>query len=197
MSSALAIASVTSILKDLLDNRLINHAVTASIGDVTVTAQPPDRIPVGAEERGQLNLFLYRITPHSVWRAAGESSPAGSTPPLVLNLHYLLTAYGEQDFQAEILLGYAIQLLHETPLLSSETIREILTSISRNGSTGAPDTVHSAVSSFDLADHVEQISVRPEFLSTDETSKLWSALQARYRPSAAYEVSAVSIEAYR
>jgi Pvc16 N-terminal domain len=197
VSSALAIASVTSILKDLLDSRLIDHAVTSRVGDVTVTALPPDRIPVGADERGQLNLFLYRMTPHSGWRIVDPSSSAGSPPPLALNLHYLLTAYGEQDFQAEILLGYAMQLLHETPLLPSETIREVLASISRNGATGRGDTVHSAVSVFDLADHVEQLSVRPEFLSTDETSKLWSALQARYRPSAAYEVSTVSIEAHR
>jgi hypothetical protein len=197
VSSALAIASVTSILKDLLDSRLIDHAVTSRVGDVTVTALPPDRIPVGADERGQLNLFLYRLTPHSGWRAVDPSLSAGSPPPLALNLHYLLTAYGEQDFQAEILLGYAMQLLHETPLLPSETIREVLASISRNGATGRDGTVHSAVSVFDLADHVEQISVRPEFLSTDETSKLWSALQARYRPSAAYEVSTVSIEAHR
>src|SRR6266540_6897560 len=44
MSSALVIASMTAVLKSLLDNRLIEHGVAATVGDVSVTALPPDRI---------------------------------------------------------------------------------------------------------------------------------------------------------
>ncbi len=40
MSSALAIAAVTAVLKDLLINGLIDHDLTASIGDVSVSALP-------------------------------------------------------------------------------------------------------------------------------------------------------------
>ena len=67
MSSALAIASMTVVLKNLLDNGLIQQSAVASMGDITVTALPPDRVPIGAEERAQLNLYLYRLTPNSGW----------------------------------------------------------------------------------------------------------------------------------
>jgi hypothetical protein len=201
MSSALALAAVTSILKDLLDNRLIQRGVTDSVGDVTVTAITPDRVPVGAEERNQLNLFLYRVTPHTKWRrsepSSGGNDETNGHRPLELDLHYLLTAYGEHDFQSEILLGYAVQLLHETPTLSREAIRSGLGSASRNGSSSARHVARSAVSTATLAEQVEEITIVPEFLSMEESSKLWSTLQARYRPSVAFEVSAVVIEPFK
>ncbi|MBV9282653.1 MAG: DUF4255 domain-containing protein [Chloroflexi bacterium] len=197
MTSALAIAAITSVLKDLLDNRLAQRGVAGDIGDVTVTALPPDRIPIGAEERTQLNLFMYRVTPRTRWRPAPNGNGAGFAPPLELDLHYLLTAYGEEDLHAEIVLGYAVQLLHETPVLSRDAIRTTLTPASQNGSSRVLAPARAAVSASSLADQLEQITICPEFLSMEETTKLWSALQAHYRPSAVYEVSAVLIDAER
>ena len=72
MSYALAIATVSAVLKSLLDNRLAEQGVAATVGDVTVTALPPDRISVGTEERSQLNLFLYRITPNTALRRSPQ-----------------------------------------------------------------------------------------------------------------------------
>ena len=116
MTSALALASVTAVLKDLLENGLARGGVTSKIGgDTSVSALPPDRISAGAEEKAQLNLFLYSVTANTRLRSqrvADTSSPR----PLALDLHYLLTAYAAQDFQTEILLGHALQLLHETPV---------------------------------------------------------------------------------
>lgn len=197
MTSALAIASVTYLLKDLLDNKLVQHGITASVGDVTVSALPPDRITTGTDERSQINLFLYRITPHTAWRGGlprtGENG--ASTPPLALDLHYLITAYGERDFQAEILLGSAMQLLLETPVISREMIRTALP-VSGNGRGSLPP-MQQMLATAGLADQVEEIKLLPEFLSTEEASRLWSALQAKYRPSASYKASAVFIEAHR
>ena len=104
MSNALAIASVTAVLKDLLDNALIDHSAAVD-GPVTVDALAPDRIKTGEEEIAQLNLFLYHLTPNPGWRNVGLPSRDGnggplSNPPLALDLHYLLTAYGKQDFRA-------------------------------------------------------------------------------------------------
>src|SRR3954452_3099141 len=118
MSSPLAIAAVTAALKDLLNDGMLNHDLS-SVGSFSVTALPPDRITTGQTEPNQLNLFLYQVTANQGWRNTGlpSRSPAGDridTPPLALDLHYLLTAYGSQDLNAEILLGYAMQLLHET-----------------------------------------------------------------------------------
>ncbi len=44
MSTALAIASVTAVLKDLLNNGVVDHNVQPLVGDVTVSALAPDRI---------------------------------------------------------------------------------------------------------------------------------------------------------
>src|SRR5712692_11446223 len=104
MSSALALASVTALLKDLLENGLASGGVTSKIGgDTTVSALPPDRVASGADERAQLNVFLYLITPHA---RLPTNSARGPARRLSLDLHYLLTAYGAQDLQTEILLGH-------------------------------------------------------------------------------------------
>src|SRR5262249_4361554 len=48
-----------------------------------------------------------------------------------------------------------------------------------------------------LADQVEQIKICPLSLTTEEISRLWTAFQARYRPTAAYQMSVVLIESDR
>jgi hypothetical protein len=187
---------VTAVLKNLLDNRLIEQA---GLGDVSVSALPPDRIATGADEKSQLNLFMYRLTPNTTWRRAPQYENGGTSPngrrALALDLHYLLTAYGEQDLQAEILLGYGIQMLHEAGSLDRQAIRSSLAAIAPTGSAGVIAPARAALSDATLADAVERLEVTPEFLSTEEISRLWSTLQARYRPSSAYKVSAVLIEA--
>ena len=198
MSSALSIAAVTAVLKNLLDNRLIEQGLATSLGDVSVSALPPDRIATGADEKSQLNLFLYRLTPNSSWRRSTPTEHGGASNgarPLALDLHYLLTAYGEQDLHAEILLGYGIQMLYEAATLDREAIRASLAVIAPQNSAGVIAAARAALSDSSLADAVERIEVTPEFLSTEEVSRLWSTLQARYRPSSAYKVSAVLIEA--
>lgn len=197
MSSALAIASVTAVLKNLLDNELIHQSATTGVGDVAVTALPPDRIPTGAEERAQLNLYVYRLTPNSSRRRNPTSASQEErleSPPLALDLHYLLTAYGERDFQAEILLGHAIQLLHETPILTREVIHSALASISPGNASGTRLAMVPALSASTLADQLEEIKISPEFLNMEDMSKLWSSLQTRSRPSVTYQASTVLIE---
>ena len=198
MSTALAIAAVTAVLKDLLNTGLIDQDMTGTIGgSVTVTALPPDRFDIGAyKEKCQLNLFLYQVSPNPGWRNVGLPSRDGrgdriTNPPLARDLHYLLTAYGEQEFQGEILLGYAMQALHETPVLSRDAVRLAL-----RPPPPVPPAQQSLVAA-ELADQVEQIKIAPHTLTTDEMSRLWTALQAHYRPSAVYQASVVLIESKR
>lgn len=199
MGNALAIAAVTAVLKDLLNNGLIDHNVTGAVGgNVTVSALPPDRVfAPGTQEGNQLNLFLYQVAPNVGWRNVGlpsrdERGGRLTNPPLALDLHYLLTAYGAEDLHAEVLLGYAMQLLHETPVLTRQSIRTALLPSPVNGSILPPAL--QALSASDLAEQVEQIKIVATALTSEEMSKLWTALQARYRPTAAYHVSVVMIE---
>lgn len=197
MSSALAIAAVTASLKDLLNDGLLDHDLS-SIGSFSITAQPPDRITTGTTESNQLNLFLYQVTPNLGWRNADlpcrdRLGNRIANAPLALDLHYLLTAYGAQDMNAEILLGYAMQLLHENPVLMREQLRIALGAPSPVDGTLLPGPF-GTLSAIDLADQVEMIKIAPTFLSSEDLSKLWTAMQARYRPSMAYMVSVVLIQ---
>jgi hypothetical protein len=201
MSSALAIASVTAVLKDLLNNGLIDHNVGASVGEVTVSTLPPDRVDVldAAQKKSRLNLFMYQVTPNAGWRNVGLPSRNDrgerlSNPPLALDLHYLLTAYGAEEMHAEILLGYGMQLLHETPVLTRAAIRRSLAPPSLiTGGSGLPPEMQALFTS-ELSEQVEQIKIAPSSLSTEEISRMWSAFQAKYRPTAVYQASVVLIE---
>ncbi len=189
MSGAFILAAVTALLKNFLENSLIQQAVTMGLGDVTVSALPPDRVPIGTEERLQMNLYLYRLTPNSGWRRADLSEGKKQEQFLVLDLHYLLTAYSERDLQAEVLLGAAIQSFQQASQLSRADIIAGLRALS--AAKPEESTLKVFASAFE-SEAVEHIRITPEFLSLEDLSKLWSSLQARARLSLTYQVSVAS-----
>ena len=204
MSNALAIAAVTAVLKNLLDNALIDNANATLSDPVIVKTLAPDRVKAGQAgqtEKTQLNLFMYHGMPNPGWSNVGLPSRDGNgerltNPPLALDLYYLLTAYGEKDFEAEILLGYAMQVLHETPVLAREAIRKALGPSSPVDPDVLPEGMEKLAAS-DLADQAELIKLTPQPMSTDEMSKLWTTFQTNYRLSVAYRASVVLIESQR
>lgn len=203
MSSALAIASVTAVLRDLLNNGLIDHNVPGAVGDVTVTALPPDRIELAAGNfTSRLNLYLYKISYNAGWRNAGLPSRDSNgervnNQPLALDLHYLLTAYGNQELHSEILLGYGMQILHETPVLTRNAIRVALQPPTHGANfTSLPPQLQALFTS-ELAEQVELIKIVPETMTAEELFNTWSAFSTTYRPSALYQASVVLIESRR
>jgi Pvc16 N-terminal domain len=194
ISNALVLASVTAVLKNLLENGLVSRGVTANIGgDTVISALPPDRITTGEEERAQLNLFLYDIRLKGL-DVASRYAPADRAQhplpaPPVFELSYLLTAYGAQDFHTEVLMGYAIELLREKTVLTGDAIRNIFASLAKTDGGRVVLPALAALADSDLARRIEQIKVSPQILNPEEMSRLWTSLQARYRPSAAYKIS--------
>lgn len=191
MSSALAIASVTAVLREVLRDALVDHGVSTIVASADVTAVAPDRVAPGNSVPRGLNLYCYGVSPNPGWRNAELPSRNGdgarlTNPPLALDLHYLLTAYGAEDMHAEVLLGYAMHRLHEVPVLERATVRAILQD---------PGILAGRLADSDLADQVEQVKITPVEMSTEEISKLWAAFQSSYRPSAAYRASVVLITA--
>jgi hypothetical protein len=203
MSTALAIAGVTAVLRERLNDGLANHKVADLLGcPVTVSVRAPDRVvPADSKETSQLNLFLYQVMPNSSWRnerLPGYDSSGQqrlSNPPLALDLYYLISAYSSGDFHAEILLGHAMQWMHEFPVITRAMLHTALTPSPIIGVT-LPAALR-ALADCGLADQLEQLRITPQTLNTEEMSKLWAATQSSLRPTAAYQVSVVLIEATR
>jgi hypothetical protein len=194
MSSPLAIAAVTAVLKSFLENGLGGLAGMLD-GVPTVSVQPPDRIKSDTAQTNRINLFLFQATENPAWRNLGLPSRGANgdriaNPPLALNLHYLVTAYGSGDFHAEVLLGHAMFVLHEMPVLTRDAIRAAI-------SAPAPGTLLNELAAANLADQIEQIKITPQSMSVEEISKIWSALHTQYRPTAVYQASVVLIQSER
>jgi len=90
-----------------------------------------------------------------------------------------------------------MQLMHETPVLVRDRIRQSLGGVPLVSGGGVLPSTYPALAAADLAEQVEQIRITPEFMNTEEMSKLWSAMQASYRPTAAYTASVVLITSRR
>jgi hypothetical protein len=85
-----------------------------------------------------------------------------------------------------------MQLLHETPVLTPAAFRQTLDPVSPLANLLPPAL--GVVSADDVADQIEQIKITPEFLSLEEMSKLWTAMQTGYHTSVGYQVSVVLIQ---
>src|SRR5437588_12825159 len=179
MSNSLAIATVTAALRNLIQKGLDNDALP--VPGSKVTTQPPDEVKTASD---LVNVFLYQTMIDGAWRNMDipRRIKPGETgqPPLALNLYYLLTAYAkDNDFTSPVshrLLGRAMRVLHDHPVLSSAEIKAALTDN-------------------DLYDQVEHVRIAPQPISLDDMSKLWTTFQgAKYRISTAYQVAVVLIE---
>jgi len=198
MSDAFAIAAVTALMRDLLNRRLTDAKAGGIVNqNATVTAQPPDRVPVENGADSRLNLFLYEVWPNTGW--ANDKLPsrdsqgrAVSNPALALDLQYLLSAYGVDDMEAEILLGHAMQALHENPGFSRASIRKLLDPAPPDQPGVLPKKFRERAVT--LADQIELIKISPRYVKSDEMSKVWTGLQAHYRPSVVYQATVVLIE---
>lgn len=195
VTNALGIAAVTAVLKDRLNDAVINANVVAN---VLISALPPERLSqAGADPGNRLNMFLYRVERNQGWinECLPERRSSGgkvNNSYLALDLHYLLSAYGDSDLEAEVLLGYGMQMLQESPVLDRDSIR---TSLGTNIVPGQllPDAFEN-LSAADVADQIEQITITHFTHSVEDEWRLWSALSAGLRPSATYKASVVLIE---
>ncbi len=190
MSNALAIAATTAVMRQILQTRFNTSNLAPVLGTVNVSALPPDRIVTGTQETSTLNLFLYQVTPNPGWRNVELPSHDSTgnrltNQPLALDLHYMLSAYGNQDLHAEIILGFGLQVLHEFPVLTRDAIQQVF--------SGALSQIMALLSTSGLAQQEELVKITPQLLTTEELSKLWTGFQDRYRTTAAFMATVVLI----
>lgn len=193
MSNPYVLAGVTAVLRARLESRLAEADVQAAIGPITVTSVPPDQVQSGGSEPNQLNVWLHHADPSAAWRNLDHPIRDGGgrrtrRPPLVLDLRYLITSFGTDTYAAEILLGHTLAEMHERPLLDLDSIDGVL-------HPPAPDpTIPAAVSDSGLENQPEPVRITPVAVGSEEMSRLWQALGAQYRATAAYEVGPVMID---
>ncbi|MCL7375245.1 DUF4255 domain-containing protein [Streptomyces sp. 35G-GA-8] len=180
MSNALAIATVTQALALLIESNL---GPEMDIAVKVETRKPPAEPPT----EPTVHVFLYQVTPNASMRHTDLPTRASDgtlvkRPAAALDLHYLISAYGEEaELVGQRLIGCVIRTLHEFPVLPRELIEL------------AAERPYLAGS--DLAASAQKVRFTPTVMDIDETSKLWGMLhQTPYTLSVAYQASLILIE---
>src|SRR5215510_7226791 len=184
MSNHLAIATVTASLAQFLQGEVQND-----VPGLTVTTARPDG--TSAPQQGvRVNIYLYQVTPNAAWRNSdlptrSDDGRLLQRPRAALDLHYLLTFYGnEAQLEPQRLLGSTVRVLHSRPVLTREQIRQTINS---------PAFAFLALSN--LAEDIELVKFTPTTLSLEELSKLWAVFfQTQYTLSVTYQGTVVLIE---
>ncbi|MGH2370745.1 MAG: DUF4255 domain-containing protein, partial [Chloroflexota bacterium] len=184
MSNFLAVATVTATLSQLLQ-----AAVGTDVPGATVTMARPDSA-AGGPPTAAVNLYLFQVSPNAAWRNTDLPTRGGNgeltrRPRAALDLHYLLTFYGDETrLEPQRLLGSAVRTLHARPLLTREVIRDTIA-----------DPTFTFLAGSTLGEAIELVRFTPSPLSLEELSKLWSVFfQTPYALSVAYQASVVLIE---
>ncbi|MFJ6633675.1 Pvc16 family protein [Streptomyces sp. NPDC091376] len=180
MSNALAFATVTQALALLIESNL---GPEMDIAVKVETRRPPAEPPT----EPTINVFLYQVTPNPSMRHTDLPTRATDgtlvkRPATPLDLHYLISAYGEEaELVGQRLIGCVVRTLHEMPVLSRELIELA--------------TERPYLAGSDLARSPQSVRFTPTVMDVDETSKLWGMLhQTPYSLSVAYQASLVLIE---
>jgi hypothetical protein len=184
MSSALAIASVTETLVTLL-TQYIDLAQVSGASVSAVTPDLKDQVALPG-----VNVFLYQVTPNPALRNADLPTRAADgsllqKPQAALDLHYLLTFYGEDRYlEQQRLLGATALTLHRFPVLPRTLIQP------------APINNLGATTLSGLETQSQLVRFTPITYSLEELSKLWSfLLKVDYVLSTAYVASVVLMDA--
>jgi hypothetical protein len=202
MSNTLALAAVTATLRFVLE-RSLGGTQPEPVGGAKVTTLHPRDIPAGTGTAGTgaagempkgINVFLYQVTPNHAWNLTDlpTRAPDGALvrrPVCALDLHYLLTCYGDdEELDGQRLLARALLAVAGNAVLGRSLVRDALDEYSEDPRTGF-------LGKADLADQVELVKLSPAVLSLEELSKVWGALGTPYLLSQAISATVVLLEA--
>jgi hypothetical protein len=162
----------------------VSRTLVAVLNDALSTLAPP----AGAELhdlRGNIpdtparvTIFLYDVledpSARNRPRVRGVFPPDDLTlgkPPMALRLRYLLTPWSDDRLTDHLILGRTMQALYDDAILNGTQLEGNLA----------------------LTNEALKVTLSP--LSLDERSRVWFAIQQRYRLSVAYEVRVVNLDA--
>ena len=186
MSTDLAITAVTRTIRQVLADNMASKwggdVLEGDLGsDFVVANVLPNKVRETFAVQNVVNVYLYRTELNAAWRnlpLPSQTKPGEKgTPPLALNLEYLITAYGENEREdaAHFFLGQAMRVLHDNAVIGRAAFHTVLPKA----------LVHR---------QLEQVTITPHPLAVEEMSKLWSVLGTPYRISAVYLVTVLIIE---
>jgi hypothetical protein len=197
MSDFHSIGGVSETMRSLLLDRMELPPELAPTPLRVTIGQPRSDVtnPLQTAEAPRVNLFLYRLVENAGLKnqeipGHGNASAYGH-PPLSLDLHYLLTAYGTTDVQSNFqetlshyLLGSAMRVFHDHAIVTGDllTVRDPV---------GTPILDSSLIGEF------EKVKITLEPVSLEDLSKVWTALTQPYRVAATYYVNVIQIESLR
>src|SRR5215475_3091530 len=185
MSNFRAIATVTATLQ-----RALQAAIQSDVAGATVsTVRPAEGTNTHLPTTG-VNLYLYQVSqnPHRsnfdlpTRRSEGDLV---QRPQIALDLHYLLSFYGDDlSLEPQRLLGSTVAFLHTQPLITRAQIEAAI-----------GDSSKTFLAQSDLAEQVELVRFTPITIALEELSRLCSVLlQVQYVLSVAYKASVVLVE---
>lgn len=183
MSNHLAIATATAAL-----GQLVHTASQSAVSGVMLRFGRPTAPASGNTER-KVHVYLYQVTPNPALRNADlptrdAQSRLMRRPQAALDLHYLLSFYGdEQSLEPERMLGAVARDLQARAVLGAQLIGDVV--------DGRPELTGS-----DLGSAFESVKFTPASLSLDELSRLWSVMvQTPHVLSVPYVGTVVLIDA--
>jgi hypothetical protein len=197
MSNTLAIGAVTSTIRYVLFESL-GGGQPRPVGGADVSTLRPDQIVTrNAHDNALtagLNVYLYEITPNHALNLTDLPTrrPDGSLsrrPLAAIDLHYLVTAYGDDARgEPQRLIARGVLALSVNQVLTRDLVGEAIDHYK-------PLAGLEYLGDSDLGEQVELVKLSPEVLSLEELSRLWGILGTSYLLSVAYTATVVVLEA--
>jgi hypothetical protein len=170
-----AIGATSSAIRLLLENA----AGRTGLPNVTVELYQADDLQKPVDPaKAKVGIYLYRILLSTARRDRGmRIGPDGQTypPSIPLDLHYLVTAWSADARAAHQLLGWAIRVLEDTPILPVSLL----------------NTYQSGITVFEPDETVELVWAP---LSLTDLYDIWQVSAQHQAPSASYVARDVKLD---
>jgi hypothetical protein len=148
--------------------------------DVDNGAEKISLVSPGAEiaDNTVASLYLYHLDIDKFQRNQrllpdGSSESGFRRPPLPLQLRYLFTPVDDDEATNHLVLGRVLQHFHDNPEFST------LSGVPIGNSFGGAS---------------REVRVRPDMLSLEQLTQMWSAFSAPYRTAVSFLVEVVAID---
>lgn len=125
-----------------------------------------------------VSLYLHRVTPANNIRNLPPRTDLNGKrfrPSMPLDLHYLLIAWARDAFKQQRLLGWAMRMLEDTPVLHASLLNQ-----------AGPET--------DIFGENDSVDILLETISIQDLGAIWDTAKPQMQPCVAYVVRMLSIE---